>query len=269
VDVYSTGGEWQIHPVQRLGIVLGAAFNAQRRPGGTTDTAPTWLAGASYDVTQRIRLHASVTRKIRVPSIDQLFNTSSGNPELRSEHAYGVDIGADYHLGTTSTIGLSTFATKAHDFIERTSPLPFENQETYRFRGAELTVRTTRIPTLDLRGAYSLLDSDELAATGARPLQTRPRHRGSFEWIWTPVNGSSVRGAVYQVGPQFYDSRGANPILGRAGGYGQVDLGFTQTLSEHYDLVFNISNLFDRLYEQAYALPREGRAAVLTLRARW
>jgi outer membrane cobalamin receptor len=51
-----------------------------------------------------LRLHASATRKIRVPSIDQLFNTSSGNPDLRSEHANGVDVGADY---------------KARDDIER------------------------------------------------------------------------------------------------------------------------------------------------------
>jgi outer membrane cobalamin receptor len=244
-------------------------MNAQRRPGGTMDSAPTWLAGTSYDATRRIGLHASVTRKVRVPSIDQLFNTSSGNPTLRSEHAYGLDTGADYQLGTTSTIGLSAFATEAHDFIERTSGSPFENQDTYRFRGAEVTVRTTRIARLDLRGAYSLLHSVEVTATGMRPLQTRPRHRGSFEWIWTPVNGSAVRGAGYQVGPQFYDSRGANPILGRAEGFTLVDLGFTQTLSQRYDIVFNISNLFDRRYEQAYALPREGRAAVLTLRTRW
>ena len=81
VDVYSTGAEWQVRPVTRLGTVLGAALNMQQRPGGATETEPTWLAGVSYDATATLRLHASATRKIRVPSIDQLFNTSSGNPE--------------------------------------------------------------------------------------------------------------------------------------------------------------------------------------------
>ena len=255
--------------MQHLGIVLGGAMNSQLRPGGTTDTSPTWLVGTSYDATRKVRLHASVTRKVRVPSIDQLYDASAGNPALRPEHTYGVDTGADYQLSTTSTIALSAFVTQAHDFIERTSGSPFENQDTYRFRGAELTVRTTRIPRLDLRGAYSFLHSDAVSATATRALQTRPRHRGSFELSWSPVNGSRVRGAMYQVGPQFYDSRGTNPILGRAGGYGLVDIGFTQTLSQRYDLAFDINNLFDRLYEQAYALPREGRAAVLTLRARF
>jgi hypothetical protein len=29
-----------------------------------------------------------------------------------------------------------------------------------------------------------------------------------------------------------------------------------------------VTNLFDHLYDQAYGLPREGRAALLTVRAR-
>ena len=268
VDVYSTGAEWQVRPMSRLGTVVGAAVNTQQRPGGATETDPTWLAGVSYDATDTLRLHASATRKIRVPSIDQLFNTSSGNPELRSEHANGVDAGADYRLGTTSSVGLAAFTTHARDFIERPSGLPFANQDRYRFRGAELTMQTARIPKLDLRGAYSYLHSVSVADGATRPLQTRPRHRGSLEWVWTPMSASTVRGAVYQTGSQLFDSRGAIPVQMRADSYTLVDLGFTQRLTRRFDLAFDVTNLFDRLYDQAYGLPREGRAALLTLRAR-
>lgn len=268
VDVYSTGAEWQLRPMTRLGTVIGAAVNTQRRPGGATETDPTWLAGVSYDTTDRLRLHASATRKIRVPSIDQLFNTSSGNPDLRSEHANGVDLGADYRLGTTSSVGLSAFTTHARDFIERLSGLPFANQDRYRFRGAELTMQTARIPKVDLRGAYSYLHSVSVAGGETRPLQTRPRHRGSLEWVWTPMSASAVRGAVYQTGSQLFDSRGAILLQMRADSYTLVDLGFTQRLTRRFDMAFDVTNLFDRLYDQAYGLPREGRAAVLTLRAR-
>jgi outer membrane receptor protein involved in Fe transport len=268
VDVYSTGAEWQIRPVTRLGTVVGAALNTQQRPGGATGTDPTWLAGVSYDATDMLRLHASATRKIRVPSIDQLFNTSSGNPDLRSEHANAVDVGADYKLGTTSSVGLSAFTTHARDFIERPSGLPFANQDRYRFRGAEATVQTARIPKLDLRGAYSYLHSVSVAAGVTRPLQTRPRHRGSLEWVWSPLTSSAVRGAVYQTGSQLFDSRGATPVQMRADAYTLVDFGFTQRLTRRFELAFDVTNLFDRLYDQAYGLPREGRTAVLTLRAR-
>jgi outer membrane cobalamin receptor len=268
VDVYSAGGEWQVRPVRRVGLVVGAALNVQQRPGGVTDNAPTWLAGVSYDATTAMRLRASATRKIRVPSIDQLFSTSSGNAALRSEHAYGVDVGADYRLDAVSEVTVAAFATEARDFIERLSGLPFENQDRYRFRGAEVTVRTARIPRLDLRAAYSFLDSDALTPTGATPLQTRPRHRTSLEWRWNPLRSSVVRGAAYRTGAQLYESRGSTTLLAETDGFTLVDVGYTHTLARRWDIAFDVTNVSDRLYDQAYGLPREGRTAVLTLRAR-
>ena len=246
--------------------MLGGAFNVQQRPGQASTVEPTWLAGVTVAPTTTLTLHASASRKVRVPSIDQLYNTSSGNPRLHAEHAYAVDAGADQQLAKGVTATVSVFQTNAHDFIERDSPEPFENHDEYRFRGAELTLHTTRIPRLGLRGGYSLLDSDDIG-TGL-PLQTRPRHRGMLDWVWTPVSGSAVRGAVSITGTQLYDSRGSNTVQRKADGYTLVDLGFTQTLAGRYDIVFDVINLFDQLYDQAYALPREGRGAVLSLRTR-
>ena len=158
------------------------------------------------------------------------------------------------------------FQTNAHDFIERDAGGPFSNHEEYRFRGAEATVRTSRIHGLDLGAGYSFLDSDDVAA--GLPLQTRPRHRVSVEWVWTPVAGSAVRGALLHSGTQLYDSRGASPVQREADGFTLVDAGFTQAIARRCELAFEVTNLLDRLYDQAYALPREGRAALLTLRLR-
>src|SRR6187397_3042608 len=58
IDVYSTGGEWQVYPVARLGVVMGAAVHVQQRPDGDTQAAPTWLAGLSYEATDQLRMHA-------------------------------------------------------------------------------------------------------------------------------------------------------------------------------------------------------------------
>lgn len=269
VDVYSAGAEWQARPARRIGTVFGAAINVQRRPGGTTENAPTWLAGVTIDAAEALRLHAAASRKVRMPSIDQLFNTSNGNPALRAEHAYGVDAGAEYLVAPGSSVAVSVFATDARDFIERVSGSPFENQDHYRFRGAEVTVQTRRVPHLQLRGAYGLLRSEAVTPEGTRPLQTRPRHRGSIEWVWTPIDGSTVRGAAYRTGTQLFDSRGSDLVQLRAEAYTLVDVGFTQQLAGRYDLAVDVTNLFDRLYDQAYGLPREGRAAAVTLRARW
>jgi len=268
VDVYSAGTEWQSRPVSRLGTVLGTAVNMQHRPAGTREADPSWLAGVTLDATSGLRMYASTTRKIRLPSIDQLFNTSSGNSTLRSEHATAADVGAEYRVGTASSAGISGFVTSARDFIERQPGLRFENQDRYRFRGAELTVQTTRLPRLDLRGAYTHLYSVSVTANGTRPLQTRPRHRASLEWIWATSRRSAVRGAVSRSGSQLYDSRGGAPSQMEANGFTLVDVGLTHRLAGRLELALDVTNLFDRLYDQAHGLPREGRAAALTLRAR-
>ena len=54
----------------------------------------------------------------------------------------------------------------------------------------------------------------------------------------------------------------------KADSYTVVDLGFTQTVARRFDIALDVTNLFDELYDQSYGLPREGRAAVLTLRVR-
>jgi len=131
-----------------------------------------------------------------------------------------------------------------------------------------VVAQTARLPHLNLRGSYSFLDSDDLTNGGDVPLQTRPRHRGSIEWAWKPFTPSAVRGAISWTGSQFFDSRGANLVQFEADPYTLVDLGFTQTLAARYDLAFDVTNLFDTLYEQGYGLPREGRTAIITLRAR-
>jgi vitamin B12 transporter len=267
VDVYSTGAEWEAHPATRVGTVLGGALNMQRRPDQGSRVEPTWLAGLTVDPTASLRLHASASRKVRVPSIDQLYNSSSGNPALRAEHAYSLDAGADQQLAKGVIASVSLFQTNAHEFIEREASQPFENHDDYRFRGIELTLQGTGIRGLALRGGYSLLDSDDMAS--GLPLQTRPRHRGMLDWVWTPLSGVAIRGALSVTGTQLYDARGSSAVQRKAEGFTLVDLGATYTLARQYDIVFDVSNLFDELYDQSYGVPREGRAAVLSLRARW
>ena len=58
----------------------------------------------------------------------------------------------------------------------------------------------------------------------------------------------------------------ATLVQRQADGYTLVDAGFTQTLARGIEIAFDVTNLFDQLYDQSYALPREGRAALPSLR---
>ena len=268
VDVWSAGAEWQARPAARVGTVIGAAVNGQRRVGQDAELTPTWIAGLSYDATADLRVHGSATRKVRVPSIDQLYSTTAGNAALRSERAYGLDLGVDRRLGQDSAVEVSGFVTHARDFIERLSGLPFENQGTYRFAGVEVSARTTAIDRLTVRSTYTFLDSVDVTEGAVnRRLQTRPRHRGSLQWSWAVAPASAIRGAAQYVGRQFFDSRGSTPVQLAADAYALLDLGVTQRLGRGYEITFDVTNVFDQRYDQSYGLPREGRTALLALRA--
>ena len=268
-DVYSAGTEWEFHPIARLGVAMGGAINWQGRVDAATDAEPTWIAGLSYDLTQTVRLHASASHKIRFPSVDQLYDESAGNPLLQPEQAYAVDAGVDRQLGAASRAGLSIYSTGADNFIERNQGAIFVNRDRYRFSGAEVEFETRLIPRLDLRTAYTFLDSTELGGGNGAELQYRPRHRATLEAEWRLPSQFSARAAVYGVADQRYYSRGTTPIAARAGDYTVVDASVTRRFTRQLDLVFGVTNLFDALYEQAYGLPREGRAAFLTLRTRF
>ena len=268
-DVYSAGSEWQFHPARRLGAVLGAAMNWQDRIDAATRAEPTWIAGVAYDATSRVRLHASATRKIRFPSISQLYDESAGNAALEPERAYGVDAGADRQFGGHSSVGLSVFSTRASNFIERNQGAQFVNRDTYRFSGVEASLDTQAIRNVDLRVAYTFLDSVDVGGGSGAELQYRPRHRASLEAGWRFAPNWVARGAIQGIADQRYYSRGAVPVEARAGDYTLVDANVTRTLARRCDVVVGVNNLFDQLYEQAYGLPREGRTGFITLRARF
>lgn len=46
-----------------------------------------------------------------------------------------------------------------------------------------------------------------------------------------------------------------------------MDVGLTQAVARHLEVAFDVTNVFDEPYSQGYGLPREGRAAMLLLRA--
>jgi outer membrane receptor protein involved in Fe transport len=40
-------------------------------------------------------------------------------------------------------------------------------------------------------------------------------------------------------------------------------------VGRRYEVTFDVTNVFDQRYDQSYGLPREGRTAMLALRARF
>ncbi|MGH8083492.1 MAG: TonB-dependent receptor plug domain-containing protein [Lysobacter sp.] len=81
-----------------------------------------------FNLSERDRLSASVARTVRRPDFGQLLsltleeeygdNDFLGNPSLRPETAWGLDLGYEHRLGKRGVVGLNLFYRKVRDLIE-------------------------------------------------------------------------------------------------------------------------------------------------------
>jgi hypothetical protein len=79
VYTYSGSLEYRVNPIDPLGIVLGAGWHAQERPGGSDEEDYSWLVmGSRCDPPTHTRLKASVAQKIRFPSMRRLYEEKKG-----------------------------------------------------------------------------------------------------------------------------------------------------------------------------------------------
>ncbi|MBT2747757.1 MULTISPECIES: TonB-dependent receptor [unclassified Lysobacter] len=81
-----------------------------------------------FNLTGHDRLSASIARTVRRPDFNQLLpmtleeeygdNDFLGNPQLRPETAWGLDLGYEHRLGQRGVVGLNLFYRKVRDLIE-------------------------------------------------------------------------------------------------------------------------------------------------------
>lgn len=95
---YSSSLEYNVNPIDPLGIVLGAGWHLQERTKGDNEDDYSFLIGAYYDLFSQTRLKASVARKIRFPSLRRLYEEGKGNPDLEAERTYHYQAGFEQNI---------------------------------------------------------------------------------------------------------------------------------------------------------------------------
>jgi outer membrane cobalamin receptor len=189
-----------VHPTERTGLVLGYGQSWLDPQSGADDTGGNVLAGAYLDVLENTRLRGSVARKLRFPSIRQLYDPDRGNPDLDSERSWSYEAAIEQRLPRDTRIALVGYWMELRDFIESISGSPFENRERLRMRGFEVTASSRPWGPLWLWVGYTYLDArDRADGSDFDELQSRPRHKIDAEVRWTLPWGSAVRVGASRV----------------------------------------------------------------------
>jgi outer membrane cobalamin receptor len=262
VKIYSASMEHELFRFKPFGIVLGYGHSWFKKQSGGGENDSHFLVGAHYDFSKDLRIRGSFARKIRFPSIRQLYDVDGGNPDLTAERSYNSELGIEKRLPMDTNIALTLFRMDVADYIEKIPPTDqFLNNDRYRFQGIELTAETRFFKNLLLRGGYTLMYTEDRSSQSNRDeLQYRPQHKFSLEGKYNFDNGFGIYMNVMYVADQSYYSETTPPLKKELNDYALVSVKIDKALfNDRLNLYLGADNLLDKDYEEAYCLPQAGR----------
>lgn len=263
IQVYSAALEYEQGIGDRVGIVLGYGHHFMAREDDGDDDDFSYLVGATYDVTDSTRLRANHARKIRFPSIKQLYDGSAGNPDLETEATLHYELGVEQALPAGTTLGITGFIIDAEDFIEKDNEGLNRNYQDLSFTGIETQLTLQPMDALMVRLAVAWLDTEDESDDSQREeLQYRPEWTTTVEGRYRFGFGLTAYASLKYVADQyFYDADDDPPLeKKKLDDFTVMNIKLSQQVfTRGLEIYAGADNLFDEDYEESYGLPQPGR----------
>ena len=256
----SVSAEAEFTPLDRLGLVFGASYHWIDGDQSIDDSEYSYLLAAHYALTADWGTKLSWSRKVRAPSIRNLYDEARGNLDLKYEVIDAYEGGINYQPESDWSAELSVFRMDVEDFIERNEVTDlFDNVDESQLQGVELSGVVSPLEQLVLRGAYSYLDSEDETDSGRDELQNRPRHMFVADLDWNMGYNLGTHLKVRHVADQVYYSRNPPLIQADLNDYTVVDARLRWRPLGSLEMHVAAENLFDENFEEEYGLPNPGR----------
>lgn len=258
LQLYSANVEYEVMPLQNLGAVVGFGYHWQDRDGGS-DEDYSYLIGLHYDLFDGTRLKASHARKVRFPTIRDLFEADRGNPDLEAELTRHYEAGVEQKLPAETFLTVNGFYIDIEDFIARDDITRINrNFEEYEFKGFEVLVENRYFEKLLLRAGYTYLDTEDETSDLVDQVAHNPRHKTTLEATYQLPWNMSVYGSALWVANAYAYSDTEKKQLPE---YLVCDFRINKLAAGGaLDLYFGVNNLFDTDYVESYAVARPGRS---------
>jgi len=256
---YSAALEYEHDFNDRVGGVIGYGHQFANKDEGDDDDQFTYLVGLFFNLTDHTLVRVNHARKVRFPSIKQLYSGRPNSPDLVAEITRHYEAGIEQTLPAETTLHLTGFYIEAEDFIERDASDIYRNYQELLFKGFEFSLVNQAIPNATLRLTYAYLDTEDKSDDATRDeLQYRPTHTVVIEGQYAFGFGLAFHAALQHVADQyFYDS---NVVQKKElEDYTVVNVKVSQTFGGGLELYLGAENLLDEDYEESYGLPQPGR----------
>lgn len=261
-SIHTIAGEYELSPLQGLGLVVGYGHHWQVRDG-SDDNDFSINAGIHYDILADTRLKFSFNRNIRFPSLGDLYDIDKGNPDLVAERVYTYEGGVEQRLPFNSRISMTGFYSTVKNLIQNDQSI---NKNTNLSRvdhtGFEVAGDTRFMKNLLLRASYTYLDSKDKSGAGKDEYQYSPKNRLTLEGKYDFDCGFTPYASLVYVSDQlFYTKNSVTPVQKmKLNDYVLANVKLSQSvLDKKLTLYFGVNNLFDENYETSYGFPQSGR----------
>lgn len=263
--LYTLASEYQVQSDQGFGVTLGAAYHEQERQSATEDDYSGQLS-SYWEIFEQTKVSGGIARKVRFPSMRNLYAQSSGNDALVAETSQHFELGLVQGLGVNTELNLAGFYTDADNYIAKDNNGIYQNMGRYQFKGIDLSLNNQSVDDLSVTFAYSFLDTvDKEATDGMDTLEYRPRHQFRLQADYTlpfalkiNLNLERIMGQVYYAQEKVAGNK--LWVEQHLEDYTLLDINLTQPLiEEKLDLYLRATNLLDENYYQSEATPQAGR----------
>ncbi len=262
IEVVSSAFEYALEPWAGTGLVASAGYHATIRDDGSTEAEPGFSIAGYYDVHPGIRLRATASRKVRVPSVNQLYDPDQGNPDLDFERADSIEAGIDFTSLLHTRLSLSVFDQDIENFIQTDLITErFENVEALSIRGIEVLAEQQDWFGVNVRAGYSYLSSrDETPGSERKQQQYTPTHRMTLSADYTWRESATVHLGAEYTADQFYYSRTLPRVRDELDDFVVVDVNVSVPVWRNRLTVYaGADNVLDADYEESYGIPQQGR----------
>ncbi len=310
-DYFSTTGsvglENEFNLIKNLSVVLGVSydwFDVTKAKGNNVnsstgalinqyerekpDVMDGWgpMIGAAYTFADTTKLFGSIARKVRFPTLDQLYSSKGGNLDLKAETAINYTLGVSRSFSKYAQGELSWFYHDLSDFITREGN-PWENPSFLNqnvakvgMTGLELTGKFypladfSQWQDLKLWASYTYNNAkDRSPGRVTDKVVNVPAHNvdmGVHLTIPHIETGLDVVGLYMgEVYNQLPTPKYSTQATQKVDGFFTMNARISKTFLKYFEAYAAVNNIFDKDYETSYGFPTPGRSFYLGVSAKY
>jgi outer membrane receptor protein involved in Fe transport len=267
IETVSSGVEHVFYLTDWAWTVTGFSLDLQTGSARSADWQPNPQGGVVVDTGVAGTARAAISRKVRFPTMRELFDPRQGNTGLNPETVLTFEVGDRFQRGPVY-LELSLYRSEVTDLIDANGASDDQrnvNLNDAVLQGIEVAAGAIAPLGVRLDANYTFLDATaKNPVTGSWDrIQNRPRHRfNGILRVPLPYQFAVRLEGIYAS--SHADQLGSSVTVD---GFGLFNAQLSRPLGPFLVLFGGVNNLLDQDYDQKLGQPQSGRWGFAGLRA--